>query len=327
MSEFLSQEEIDNLLGVDEEEDNSSGDVEELSLVRRFDLSSQQKIIRGKIPALDIVNDSFARQYQRTLATDLNSTVVVTPTDVKVMKMSEYLDDLLQPTSLNIVKMSPFNSGPITVVIEADLVFSAINTRYGGNKEFRYKVEGKSFHTLERDFINNMLLAIFKDYAEAWSPIIDVNLDLIYSDTNPRFDTNTSKNETVYVSKMAVSFEGGKGNVHFCIPFPVLGPYLSKLEERVKAFQGGVGSSWSDPINSSLSDTHVDMNCRVGETVMRSRDLSQAEVGDVIMFTKYDKAVITLNEQPVWIGEFGSSENGYKAVKISGAMKHPSFKS
>lgn len=325
MSDILSQDEIDSLMGGPDDEEELGVESED-SGIRKFGLSSQQKIIRGKIPALDIVNDAFARLYQRTLATDLNSTVTVTPTDVQTMKMSEYLDDLLQPTSLNIVKMSPFTTGSIIVVIEADLVFSAINTRYGGSKDYRYKVEGKGFHTLERDFINNMLMTIFKDYSESWRPILEVSLDKVYSDTNPRFDTSTSKNETVYISKMSVAFEGGKGNVHFCIPFPVLGPHLNDLEERVKAFQGGVGASWVDQINSSLTDTRVDIDCRIGETLMASETLASAEVGDVIMFTEFNKAIITLNEQPIWIGDFGTSEGGNKALKITDALRHPSFK-
>lgn len=320
----LAQDEIDKILGgaPDDEKDI----VDQSSVPVEFDLGSQQKIIRGKIPALDIVNDRFTRNYQRYLSSYLNSSVSVTPSDVRTMKMSEYLGDLLQPTSLNIVKLNPFEGGSITVVIEASLIYSSLNVHYGGDADYKYKIEGKDFHPIEKDYIQNLLMGVFRDYIDAWEPIERVNMELLYSDTNPRYETSISPNETVYVSKMKVSFDGGGGDIHFCIPFPVLGPHLDDLDEKVKTFQGGVGVSWKEIIAGETLETKVVVDCKLGEGKVRYTDLLNAKVGDIIPFAKFDKAVITANEHPAFIGDFGISKNQRKAVRITGSMKHPAFK-
>jgi len=324
MSEYLEQDEIDRILGGGEEDDSSAEPV--AKGVTKFDLGAQQKIIRGKIPALDIVNDMFARNYQRWLSGYLNSSVSITPSDVKAMKMQEYLSELLQPTSLNIIKLSPFDGGSITVVIEAPLIYSSLNMHYGGKPDYHFKVEGQDFHPIEKDYIGNMLLGIFNEYIEAWRPIEKVGMELLYSDTNPRYETSISPNETVYVSKMEVSFDGGGGSIHFCIPFPVLGPHLDDLEEKVKTFQGGVGVSWKSVLAGEMVEAKVNVDLKLGQTKMLYGDFKKAEVGDFIPLTLFDKAVLIANEHPVFVGDFCTSKNGNKSIKVTGALKHPGSK-
>jgi flagellar motor switch protein FliM len=327
MSKFLDQDEIDRILdgGDSDFDDDGDGDPIDKGPVK-FDLGAQQKIIRGKIPALDIVNDMFARNYQRCLSGYLNSSVSVAPSDVKTMKMQEYLSELLQPTSLNIVKLTPFDGGSITVVIEAPLIYSSLNIHYGGQQDYHFKVEGKDFHAIEKDYIKNMLLGIFTEYIAAWGPIETVGMELLYSDTNPRYETSISPNETVYVSKMDVSFDGGGGSIHFCIPFPVLGPHLDDLDEKVKTFQGGVGVSWKSILAVEMVEAKVDIDLKLGQTNMLYGDFKKAEVGDFIPLTLFDKAVLIANEHPVFLGDFCTSTNGNKSVKVTGAFKHPGSK-
>lgn len=327
MSDFLDQAEIDRLLGAtDGSESEDDGSQVKSSEPVVFDLGAQQKIIRGKIPALDIVNDLFARNYQRWLSTYLNSSVSVSPSDVKTMKMQEYLSELLQPTSLNIVKLTPFEGGSITVVIEAPLIYTSLNAHYGGEEGYHYKIEGKDFHPIEKDYIHNMLLAVFNEYIDAWKPIQKVGMELLYSDTNPRFENSISPTETVYVSKMEVSFDGGGGYIHFCIPFPVLGPYLDDLDERVKTFQGGVGVSWKEMIAGEMMEAKVDMDLKVAQTSMLFKDLGNLEIGDFIPLTMLDKSVLLVKDNPVFIGDYCISKNNNKSVKVTGGMRHPGSK-
>ncbi|MFD3303804.1 flagellar motor switch protein FliM [Alteromonas macleodii] len=326
MSDFLDQSEIDKILNGGEGDEEFVDQSLSAGEPQKFDLGAQQKIIRGKIPALDIVNDMFARNYQRWMSGFLNSSVSVSPSDVKTMKMQEYLSELLQPTSLNIVKLNPFEGGSITVVVEAPLVYSSLNVYYGGESDYHYKIEGKDFHPIEKDYISNLLMGVFSEYKNAWRPLERVDMELLYSDTNPRYETSISPNETVYVSKMEVSFDGGGGFIHFCIPFPVLGPHLDDLDEKVKTFQGGVGVSWKEILAGEMVEAKVGVDLKVAQTKMLFKDINSAEVGDIIPLTMFDKAVLMANGHPVFVGDYCKSKNGNKAVKITGGLKHPGTK-
>lgn len=325
MTDFLNQDEIDALLGGDspaqnevENEKLSSGEPVD------FDFSAFQKIIRGKIPALDVINDSFARNYQRSLSMLLSTAVNVTPSDVRSMRMSEYQEDLMQPTGLNVVKISPFNSGSMIIVVEAGLSFSILNLYFGGDPKYHYKIEGRDFHPVEKDFMKDLLSNIFIDYKQAWSPIWDIDLSLVFAATNPKYDTSTSPNELVYVSKIDISFEGGSGAIHFCIPFRILAPFIDELEERLKSFQGGVGSSWKPVLAGELIDTLVDVDMQVGSARMKVSDLKQLVAGGFLPINQFDKSVVLANGHPLFVGEYCISERNKKALKIEGALKHPS---
>ncbi|MDP2564331.1 flagellar motor switch protein FliM [Pseudoalteromonas marina] len=325
MTDILNQDEIDFLLnggsdssGGDDANNPKDGEPQE------FDYSSFQKIIRGKIPALDVINDTFARNYQRSLSMLLSTTVNVTPSDVRSMRMSEYQQDLMQPTGLNVVKISPFNSGSMLIVVEAGLSFGVLNMYFGGEPTYHYKIEGRDFHPIEKDFMKDHLASIFTDYKEAWSPIWDIDLSLVFAATNPKYDTSTSPNELVYVSKIDISFEGGSGAIHFCIPFKILAPFIDELEERLKSFQGGVGSSWKPVLAGELLDTLVDVDMQVAKAKMKVSDLKALQVGGVIPINQFSQAVVTANGHPLFIGDYCVSPKNLKSLKIKGALKHPS---
>jgi len=320
MSNYLEQNDIDEILGNstpnDELEQDTSG-------VREFDFSTQQKIIRGKIPALDVVNDAFARFYQRSLSLYLGTAVSVAPSDVKQMRMSEYQDILKQPTSLNVVKITPFTSGPMIVVLESKLCFSILNVFHGGSSDFHYRIEGRDFHPIEKEYIRGLFDAVSNDYIKAWQPIADIDLELVHTATNPKMDTSTSPNEAVYVSQMDISFEGGSGAIHFCIPLRILSPFVDELEEKVKAFQGGIGSNWKSTIAGELVDSKVTACLTVGEASVPLSEFTSMEIGDTFPITKFNKAVLSVDGHPLAIGMMGASESNNKSIRIEGAVKHP----
>ena len=314
MTGYLNQNEIDDLLGAGSDQGSSKG---------KFDFSNQQRIIRGKIPALDIVNDRFARSYQRVVTRRIGISASVAPSDVKAMKMADFLKNLLQPTSLNICKLKPFEGGSITVVMEAKLIYDVMNVYYGGNSGRHHKIEGQDFHPIEKEYIKVLLVEVYQDYVAAWEPLQKVEIEQIYSDSNPSFESTTTTNDTVYVSRVTVSFEGRTGSIYFCIPLTVLRGHLDKLDEAVKSYQGGVGINWRPIIAKETLDYRLSVDCVVGQSVLRLSDLASLNVGDVIPISMYDQAVVVAGGQPLFYGQSGVSSNNLKAVKVSKVLSHP----
>lgn len=316
MTGFLNQDEIDDLLGVDNSSESSASK-------SNFSFGDQPKIIRGKIPALDIVNDRFARSYQRVLGRYIGASVNISPNDVKSMKMADFLKHLLQPTSLNICKLKPFEGGSIIVVVEAKLIYSLLNFYLGGQSDRHYKIEGKDFHPFEKEYIKQLLVGIFNEYAAAWEPIQKVEIEQIYSDTNPSFESSTNPNEAVYVSKVSISFEGGIGSVFFCIPLAILRPHLDKLEEKVKSYQGGAGNNWKPFIANESLGYRLTVDCIVAQTTMRLGDVGKLTKGDIVPISMLSESVVTAEGQPIFVGKQGVSVHGFKAVKVSRVISHP----
>ena len=108
MSDLLSQDEIDALLhGVDDVEEDEFSIGDDPSRVVDFDFSSQDRIVRGRMPTLELVNERFARHMRISLFNMMRRTAEVTTNGVQMLKFGEYVHTLFVPTSLNMVRFRP----------------------------------------------------------------------------------------------------------------------------------------------------------------------------------------------------------------------------
>ena len=131
---MLSQDEIDALMhGADDTEDDSAeqedqggGDGDFSS----FDFSSQDRIIRGRMPTLELVNERFARHLRISLFNLMRRSAEVSLNGVQMLKFGEYIHTLFVPTSLNMVRLRPLK-GTALITMEARLVFILVENFLG----------------------------------------------------------------------------------------------------------------------------------------------------------------------------------------------------
>ncbi|MGM0633465.1 MAG: flagellar motor switch protein FliM, partial [Pseudomonadota bacterium] len=147
MQDLLSQDEIDALLhgvddgDVDTDEDLAPGEV------RSYDLTSQDRIVRGRMPTLEMINERFARYTRISLFNLMRRSAEVSVNGVQINKFGEYLHTMYVPTSLNLVKFRPLR-GTALIVLDARLVFALVDNYFGGDGRHA-KIEGREFTPTE----------------------------------------------------------------------------------------------------------------------------------------------------------------------------------
>ncbi len=210
--DLLSQDEIDALLhGVDDGDVETEKDESEFSgEIRSYDFNSQEKIVRGRMPTLEMVNERLARYFRISLFNFLRRSAEISISGIKVQKFSEYIQSLFVPTNLNIVRFAPLR-GRALIVMEPRLVFTAVDNFFGGGGQFYNKVEGREFTATEMRVIQLVLELLFKDLKEAWKPVMDLEFEYLSSEVNPQFANIVSPSEIVIVSTIHVELEGGGG--------------------------------------------------------------------------------------------------------------------
>lgn len=229
MSDLLSQDEIDALLhGVD------SGAVDTEPVLpageaRTYDFATQDRIVRGKMPTLEMVNERFARMWRVGLFNLLRRSADLSVRGVELMKFADYLHTLYVPTNLNLIKMKPLR-GTGLVVFEPTLVFAVLDNFFGGAGRFPAKIEGREFTPTEMRVIQLMLKQAFADLTEAWSPVMSFEFEYVNSEVNPHFASIVSPREYVVVSKFHVELEGGGGEMHVTLPYSMLEPLRELLD-------------------------------------------------------------------------------------------------
>src|SRR5580700_11707482 len=123
-AEILNQDEIDALLkGVDDGAVAIEPPPDEPGQARDYDLATQVRIVRGRMPTLEMINDRFARLFRIGIFNMLRRTPSINVAPVVVQKFGEYTQNLHVPSSLNLVRCGPLR-GTALIVLDTTLVFS-----------------------------------------------------------------------------------------------------------------------------------------------------------------------------------------------------------
>jgi flagellar motor switch protein FliM len=161
VSDLLSQDEIDALLhGVDDVEEDEVEEVINDGSAMEYDFSSQDRIVRGRMPTLEIVNERFARHMRVSLFNMMRRSAEVSINGIQMIKFGEYIHTLFVPTSLNMVRFRPLK-GTGLITMEARLVFIMVDNFFGGDGRYHAKIEGREFTPTERRIIQMLLKLIF----------------------------------------------------------------------------------------------------------------------------------------------------------------------
>lgn len=319
MTEFLTQDEIDALLhGADDVEPEKPEDPDGIKV---FDFGSQERIVRGRMPTLELVDERFARHMRISLFNMMRHTAEVTWTGVKMMKFGEYVQTLYVPTSLNMVRFRPLK-GTALVTLEARLVFILVENFFGGEGRFRAKIEGREFTPTERRIIQKLLKMVFEDYKEAWAPVMDVEFEFLDSEVNPAMANIVSPSEVLVVNNFHIDLEGGGGDMHIAFPYSMIEPIRELLDAGVQSDKGDTDVRWNKALREEVMDVNVDMRVKLLDTVVTLEQIMNFKNGDVISIDMPDDLLVYIEDLPSYHAKLGRTKDKL-AIKITEILKRP----
>ena len=321
MSDLLTQDEIDALLhGVDEVEEE---DVELGAApgVTTFDFSSQDRIVRGRMPTLELVNERFARHMRISLFNMMRRTAEVSINGVHMLKFGEYVHTLFVPTSLNMVRFRPLK-GTALITMEARLVFILVENFFGGDGRYHAKIEGREFTPTERRIIQMLLKLVFEDYKEAWAPVMDVEFEYLDSEVNPAMANIVSPTEVIVVSSFHIELDGGGGDFHVAMPYSMLEPIRELLDAGVQSDKGDTDLRWSKALRDEIMDVQVGLSTRLLQTEVSLRQLMEFKAGDIIPVAMPESLLVFVEDLPTFRAKLGRTHDKV-AIKIAEKIKRP----
>ena len=323
MSKILTQDEVDALL-----KGMSGGDIEvetdagpEADGVIVYDLTNQDRIIRGRMPTLEIINDRFARLFRTTLSSAIRKIVDMTTTSVDMVKFGEFMRSLPVPTSLHIFKMDPLR-GHAIFVLESKLVFNLVETFFGGTGGGNVKIEGRDFTAIEQQLTRKVVMLALKDMENAWKPVHEVTMVYSRTEINPQFASIVPPTDVVIVVKFELEMEHTAGTVTVCIPYSTIEPIRTKLYAGFQSDQLEVDHEWMRRFRQQLRAALVDFTVELGRTEITSGELLNLKEGDVIQLdTDANGKLVGLVEGvPKFQGRPGQMK-GNKAFRVEGFME------
>jgi len=324
VSDLLSQDEIDALLhGVDdvEEEDVVEDVVQSRDGTSDYDFSSQDRIVRGRMPTLEMVNERFARHMRISLFNMMRRTAEVSINGIQMIKFGEYIHTLFVPTSLNMVRFRPLK-GTALITMEARLVFILVDNFFGGDGRYHAKIEGREFTPTERRIIQMLLKLVFEDYKEAWSPVMDVSFEYLDSEVNPSMANIVSPTEVVVISSFHIELDGGGGDFHIALPYSMLEPIRELLDAGVQSDKEDTDMRWSKALRDEIMDVPVTINTKFIEVDISLSQVMELQAGDIIPIEMPDNITVLIEDLPTFRAKLGRSRDNI-ALKIESKIKRP----
>lgn len=311
--EFLSQEEVETLLkgftgpSVAQQSNSSPG-------FRPYNLATQERIVRGRMPTLEIINERFARLLRLGLFNFMRRSANVTAGPVRVVKFSEFVRHLVVPSNLNLVHIKPLR-GTSLFVFDPTLVFLVVDNLFGGDGRFLPKTEGRDFTQTEQRIIQRLLNLVFDSYGKSWQPVYPIEFEYVRAETNTQHANVATPNEVVVATAFEVNFGTAMGEMHICIPYSILEPIRDVLSSSLQGEALEVDKRWVGRLSKQVQAAEVTLLVDLAHAQVTLDQILNMRVGDVIPLDIPELVTASVDGVPLMECRYGVS-NGQYALRM-----------
>ncbi|HEU4458607.1 MAG TPA: flagellar motor switch protein FliM [Methylibium sp.] len=313
--QILSQDEVDALLqGITGESQKLEEEVVEHGEIRDYNLASQERIVRGRMPTMEIVNERFSRNIRVGLFNFIRRTPEVAVGGIKVQKYSAFLREIVVPTNFNIMSVRPLRGSGL-IVCDPTLVFAVIDALFGGAGKFHTRIEGRDFSPTEQRVIVRLVEVICAEYKKAWQGVYPIELEYQRSEMQPQFATVAAPSEIVVTCSFTLEIGETSGTIHFCIPYATLEPIRDTLYSATVGDSNEPDRRWVKLLTQQIQSAEVDLVTEFATAPATVEQLLAFKPGDFIELDLEPIVQAKVDGVPVFDCHYGTS-NGKYAIKI-----------
>jgi flagellar motor switch protein FliM len=313
--QILSQDEVDALLqGITGESQKLEQEEVPEGGVRIYDIASQERIVRGRMPTMEIIGERFARNIRIGLFNFIRKSPEVSINGIKVQKYSAFLREIVVPTNFNIVSVRPLRGSGL-IVCDPSIVFAVIDSLFGGIGKFHTRIEGRDFSATEQRVIERLVECIITEYRNAWKGIYPLELDYQRSEMQPQFANIATPSEIVVSSSFTLEIGETSGTIHFCIPYSTLEPIRDVLYSSIQGDSTEPDRRWVNLLKEQIKSAEVDLIAELGTAQATVEQLLSFKPGDFIEVDLLPMIQAKVDGVPVFDCHYGTSD-GHYAIKI-----------
>ncbi|MBQ0929742.1 flagellar motor switch protein FliM [Ideonella sp. 4Y16] len=320
--QILSQDEVDALLqGITGESQKLEQEEVQTGGIRDYDLASQERIVRGRMPTMEIICERFARNIRVGLFNLIRRSPEVSIGGIKVQKYSAFLREIVVPTNFNIMQVRPLRGSGL-VVCDPSIVFSVIDALFGGAGKFHTRIEGRDFSATEQRVIERLVEVVTAEYKRAWKGIYPLELEYQRSEMQPQFANIATPSEIVVATSFTLEIGETSGQIHFCIPYSTLEPIRDVLYSSMQGDSVEPDHRWVNLLKQQIQSAEVDLVVELGTAPATVEQLLALKPGDFIELDLEPLAQAKVDGVPVFDCHYGTSD-GHYAVKIERTLTGP----
>ncbi len=312
MSEFLSQDEVDVLLkGVTAETDGEKELPEaDAEGVRPYDLASQERIVRGRMPTMEIINERFARLFRIGLFNMIRRTPEISIGPVRVLKFGEFIRSLPVPSNFNLVQAKPLRGNGL-FILDPNLMYLVVDNMFGGDGRFHTRVEGREFTQTEQRIVEKLLAIVFETYGKCWESVHPLKFEFVRSEMNPQFVNIATTSEVVIVTTFDIELGGNGGAFHVCMPFSMLEPVKDLLYSTMQGEHLAVDQRWLQLLSRQVQSANIELIAMLGQAEVTLEQVLKMHSGDIIPLEVGENITAFVDGVPMMECKSGVFNNRY----------------
>jgi len=320
--QILSQDEVDALLqGITGESQKLEQEHVDDGAVRNYDISSQERIVRGRMPTMEIINERFARNIRIGLFNFIRKSPEISIGSIKVQKYSAFLREIVVPTNFNIVSVRPLRGSGL-IVCDPTLVFAVIDSLFGGAGKYHTRIEGRDFSPTEHRIITRIVDVITTEYKKAWQGIYPLELEYQRSEMQPQFANIATPSEIVVATSFTLEIGDTSGTIHFCIPYATLEPIRDVLYSTIQGDAAEPDKRWVNLMKQQIQSAQVELVAELAQAPATVEQLLSFKAGDFIELDLHPSIQAKVVGVPVFDCHYGIS-NGKYALKVDQLLTNP----
>lgn len=328
MNQVLSQSEVDALLAAVSDGEvataeggaaggNGNVKVDDKKVVS-YDLTSQDRIIRGRLPQLEVIYEKFMRAFRVSLSSSLRKIASISLTSTEFLKFGEFINTLPMPTCMSVLRFVNLR-GSALMVIESKLAYALVDSFFGGAERPFTKIDGKEFTPIELSIVRKVVELAINDLEQAWASVEKIGCSFVRTEQNPQFVGIVPPTDVVIASTFDVELENATGTISMVVPYATIEPIKQKLSSGFQIESDQTDKKlWTAIIKEQLLDTSLDIKVNLGETQILLSDLMELKTGDVIPLTQDATGELDIQIENVkkFKGYYGN-HHGTVAVQIT----------
>ena len=313
--QILSQDEVDALLqGITGESQTLEREAIDKSATRNYNLADQERIVRGRMPTMEIINERFARNIRIGMFNFIRKSPEVAIGATKVQKYSAFLREIVVPTNFNLVSVRPLRGSGL-IVCDPTLIFAVIDSLFGGSGKYHTRIEGRDFSMTEHRIILRVVDLITSEYKKAWLGVYPLELEYQRSEMQPQFANIASPSEVVVTTSFTLEIGDISGTIHFCIPYSTLEPIRDILYSTVQGDASEPDRRWVNLLTQQIQAAEVELVAEMAQAPATVEQLLSFQVGDFIELDLHPSIEVKVSGVPVLECHYGIS-NGRYALKV-----------
>jgi len=312
----LNQDEIDSLLGFDDEHEDQ---VEQSGIQA---ILNSALVSYERLPMLEVVFDRLVRMMSTSLRNFTSDNVEVSLDNIVSIRFGDYLNSIPLPAMLGVFKAEEWdNFGLLTV--DSSLIYSIVDVLLGGRRgTAAMRIEGRPYTTIERNLVERMVHVVLGDLSAAFDPLSPVTMRFDRLETNPRFATISRPSNAAIVAKLRIDMEDRGGRLELLLPYATLEPVRELLLQMFMGEKFGRDSIWETHLANELWQTEVHLEAVLDQQIRNLREVLDWQVGSQIPLTATPESNVVLRcgEVPMFIGKMGRKGDQI-AVRVGGKIK------